>query len=368
LGPNDSETILAKTSLAKIFVSLGDYDEAESIFQVALLALQAIVPPNNEQLLDLVFDFAGVYMKKQQWLIAKEMLERAIRGYEASIGVGAFKTFGPINNLGFVCARLGLTAEAKDFFDRALAGKLLFLGASHPDTLNTIGSQASLYAEVGDNVNALETYERALSGFLSALGADHTRTLNTACNYCHFLLSTNNLKGLDAVLARCPSAIAHFPAVASYRVRITFRLFRALYENFDNELTSERYAGFPQNEDISFVRYVNANGKGIITVQASKCFEPSFIFTSQTSLPKPTLKELKFALHCAIVRPLVLGSSVRPATFFVDLIFGRDAFDAVRGPMEAADIEMWLQTPEEAVGATAMLANARDNFLSVYNM
>jgi tetratricopeptide (TPR) repeat protein len=64
-------------------------------------------------------------------------------------------------------------------YQRALQGFEKTLGLDHTSTLDTVNNLGNLYSDQGKLVEAEQMYQRALQGYEKALGPDHTSTIDS---------------------------------------------------------------------------------------------------------------------------------------------------------------------------------------------
>ena len=68
---------------------------------------------------------------------SRRLYQRAIVGYESSVGPDHLSTLGVVNNLGALELTEGNVVEAQAMYERALAGREKILGMEHVKTMNT---------------------------------------------------------------------------------------------------------------------------------------------------------------------------------------------------------------------------------------
>jgi tetratricopeptide (TPR) repeat protein len=78
--------------------------------------------------------------------------------------------------LGILCKNQGKLAEAEVMYQRALAGYEKTLGPEHRATLKMVKNLSTLYADQGKVMEAETMYVRALQGYENAVGASYPRT------------------------------------------------------------------------------------------------------------------------------------------------------------------------------------------------
>jgi tetratricopeptide (TPR) repeat protein len=80
---------------------------------------------------------------------AEEMYQRALKGYEKTVGLDHTSTLATVHNLGLLFKGQGKLKEAEEMYHRALKGFEKALGPDHTSTLNTVHNLGVLYANQG---------------------------------------------------------------------------------------------------------------------------------------------------------------------------------------------------------------------------
>jgi tetratricopeptide (TPR) repeat protein len=105
-----------------------------------------------------VFDNQGEYGKALEWY------QRALDGYENTLGKDHPNALDTVHNMGLVFFDQGEYGKALEWYQRALDGRENTLGKDHPFTFNTILNMGSIFSNQGEYGKALEWYQRALDG------------------------------------------------------------------------------------------------------------------------------------------------------------------------------------------------------------
>ena len=107
---------------------------------------------------------ADLFCEQGKYDDAKEMYERAVKGFEETKGADHLETLLVVNSLGCLFVDIGDLEEAKEHFERALRGRQVALGLDHPDTLHTLNNLGALAKKQLRYQDALELYQKTLAG------------------------------------------------------------------------------------------------------------------------------------------------------------------------------------------------------------
>jgi tetratricopeptide (TPR) repeat protein len=130
----------------------------------------------------MAYNFALYYKILDRYLEAETLYQRALAGYEKTLGLEHTTTLDTVNNLGTLYRKQGKQVEAETLYQRALAGKEKALGLEHTSTLKTVNNLGVLYKKQGKLVKAEDIYQRVLAGREKKLGPEHTATLDVVYN------------------------------------------------------------------------------------------------------------------------------------------------------------------------------------------
>ena len=156
--------------------------------------------------LDDLFNAANLLAKGGKYDEAQAMYDRALRGYEKSLGPDHTKTRNTVHNIAVLLKTQGKYDEADAMYVRALRGKEKALGPDHPDTLAMVNNLGALLYEHGENDTAQAMYDRALRGQEKSLGPDHTDTLMTVNNLGFLLYQQGKLDEAKVIYERALQA------------------------------------------------------------------------------------------------------------------------------------------------------------------
>jgi tetratricopeptide (TPR) repeat protein len=116
---------------------------------------------------------------------AEKMYELALLGYDKALGPEHKSTLDAVNNLGILYWVQGKLDEAEKMYERALLGYEKALGPEHKSTLDTVDNLGILYWVQGKLDKAEKMYERSLLGYKKVYGYDHPHceTLRNTLNH-----------------------------------------------------------------------------------------------------------------------------------------------------------------------------------------
>jgi tetratricopeptide (TPR) repeat protein len=159
-----------------------DYAAAMECYQRALDGFEKTLGKDHPSTLDTVHNMGLVFHKEGEYSKALEWYQRALDGREKTLGKDHPSTLDTVNNMGRVFNRQGEYGKALEWYQRVLDGKEKTLGKDHPYTLGTVNNIGIIFDNQGEYSKALEWYQRALDGCEKTLGKDHPSTLDIVNN------------------------------------------------------------------------------------------------------------------------------------------------------------------------------------------
>jgi tetratricopeptide (TPR) repeat protein len=160
-------------------------------------------PGNNIAVWGAFDGLGNLYSDQGKPKEAKQTYQRALRGFEKTLGSDHMATLTTINNLGNLYQSQGMLKEAEEMYQRALAGKEKALGPNHTSTLDTANNVGLLYQNQGKLKVAEEMYQRALAGYEKTLGPNyetHLPSLYTGRIEISFTVLFSLVISLDLIL------------------------------------------------------------------------------------------------------------------------------------------------------------------------
>ena len=182
-GPEHTSTLDTVNNLGLLYADLGRLEEAEKMYQRALVGNEKAWGPEHTSTLDTVNNLGSLYADQGRLEEAEKMYQRALVGKEKAWGPEHTSTLDTVNNLGMLYADLGRLEEAEKMYQRALVGNEKAWGPEHTSTLDTVNNLGILYKSLGRLEEAEKMYQRALVGNEKAWGPEHTSTLTRSTTW-----------------------------------------------------------------------------------------------------------------------------------------------------------------------------------------
>ncbi|KZP23869.1 TPR-like protein [Athelia psychrophila] len=201
LGADHPSTLITVIGIAVLYEHLGRFTEAETLFQQALAVNEQQLGADHPATLGTVGNLANLYKKQGKYAEAEILYQRALAGYER-LGANHPGTLRTVGNLGCLYVQWGKYEKAEDFCERALAGRQRQLGADHPETMGTLSSLGWLYMQWGKYEEAEDLSQRALAGQQRQLGADHPNTLETINNLAKIRVQQDRIEEAETLFNR----------------------------------------------------------------------------------------------------------------------------------------------------------------------
>ena len=165
------------------------FDEAERLFNAAVLKAEAFQQPDTRLALSLT-QLAKLYHAQGRYGNAEPLYLRALGIYELTRGPEHPDVAATLNNLGVLYRMHGQFSEAKPMLERALAIKRKTMGSQHPDVALALSNLGTLYYAQGLYDDAEPLYREALAIREQALGPDHVEVAKSLKEYALLLIKT----------------------------------------------------------------------------------------------------------------------------------------------------------------------------------
>jgi tetratricopeptide (TPR) repeat protein len=201
-GPDHTSTLDTVNNFGNLYKSQGKLDKAEKMYERALVGKEKAWGPVHTSTLDTVNNLGNLYADQGKLDKAEKMYQRALVGNEKAWGPDHTSTLDTVNNLGLLYVDQDKLDEAEKMFERALVGKEKALGPDHTSTLDTVNNLGALRRSQGKLDEAEKLYERALVGKEKVWGPDHTSTLVTVNNLGNLYKSQGKLDEAEKMYDR----------------------------------------------------------------------------------------------------------------------------------------------------------------------
>jgi serine/threonine protein kinase len=186
-----------QSELATSLLHLGQTKLALELLSKAVRTLQASLGSDHPDTLATRNNLANAYWSAGRLADAIRLNEQTLKQREAKVGIDHPDTLNSRNSLAAALQSAGRTAEAIPLLEQTLRQREAKLGPDHPDTLATRNNLAVAYRSAGRTAEAIPLHEQTLRQREAKLGPDHPDTLN----------SRNNLANAYGSVGRITAAI-----------------------------------------------------------------------------------------------------------------------------------------------------------------
>jgi serine/threonine protein kinase/tetratricopeptide (TPR) repeat protein len=179
LGDDHPETIAAQSDLGLVYHTMGNLNEAESIYRDILDRARRALGNEHRHTLTAISNLAMLYGQTGKPAEAEPLLREALAYRRRTLGDDHPDTLMLMNNLGGLLQWQKKFPEAESLFRQVLAGRRRALGADHPETLTAMTNLGGMLQEQGKLTDAEPHFREALGGRRRVLGDDHPDTLQS---------------------------------------------------------------------------------------------------------------------------------------------------------------------------------------------
>jgi tetratricopeptide (TPR) repeat protein len=177
LGSDHPTIASILNNLADLYGAQGKYAEAELLYRRALEIREKALGPEHPDTARSLNYLANLYNSQGKYEQAEPLYQRALATYERVLEPDHPDTLAILNNLAALYQAQGKYEQAEPLYQRALATCERVLGPDHPNTLSNLNNLAALYQAQGKYAEAEPLYQRALATCERVLGPDHPNTL-----------------------------------------------------------------------------------------------------------------------------------------------------------------------------------------------
>ncbi|KAI6277284.1 hypothetical protein MCOR26_005229 [Pyricularia oryzae] len=136
---------LLQYNVAKVYILLGKYEEAEKMLRETLALMEKVLGPENPSTFGGIDNLASVFNRQGKYEEVKKMFREALAFYKKVLGPKNPSTFDGINNLVSVFNRQGKYEETKQMHRKILAFREKVLGPKNPSTFDNINNLALVF-------------------------------------------------------------------------------------------------------------------------------------------------------------------------------------------------------------------------------
>ncbi|WP_434777960.1 tetratricopeptide repeat protein [Neisseria sp. Ec49-e6-T10] len=191
-GVQSIEHAVALNDLGGVYRHLGQYFEAQNVFQKALDILESIVGINNPNYATTLNNMAGLLRLMKQYEQSEKLFLAVIDIYQSTLGEEHFLTLSALNNLGLLYQDMQKYHEAKQLHEKCL--KLLEHQTEHPIAYSTtLNNLANLYEKLDDLDQASVLMESVVARYKQNLGIEHPLYANALNNHAALCFKKGDL-------------------------------------------------------------------------------------------------------------------------------------------------------------------------------
>ncbi len=169
------------TRLGMLYKAMGDYKQAEPLFQEALAIRRRVLGEQHPAHARSLNNLAALYHGMGDYVRAEVLYQEALTIRRRVLGANHAGYATSLNNLGLLYKEMGEYTRAEPLYQEALVIRRRVLGVNHSAYAASLNNLAALYRAMGDYLQARQLYQEAHEIGKRVLGEqhpDHARSLN----------------------------------------------------------------------------------------------------------------------------------------------------------------------------------------------
>ena len=268
--PGHPYTATILNNLAALYQSIGDYQQAQLLYQQAFAIVEEASGPEHPHTALGLNNLAELYRSMGDYRQALPLQERALAIREEALGPMHAHTASSLNNLALLHQSTEDYRQALPLYRRALAIRERALSSKHPDTAQSLNNLAGLYTSMGDYQQALPLHQRALAIWEETLGPEHPATAKSLNNLAFLQIDLGSpsvaLKLAERKAASTLVTTANVFTFASERQRLAYQeeqypyaLFGTLASGSNLICQALRYKGLVLDSLVEDLRFAEAS-------------------------------------------------------------------------------------------------------------
>lgn len=247
-SPRDAAALRSATSA--VYVSQGDYAEAESLLRGAMDLLGAEPQSNAREILAVKRDLSGVLRLARRYDEARVLAEELLAAKTEALGPEHPEVAGALSMVARMDQMEGRDGEAEAQYRRALEIRERALGPDHPVRGESLLQLSSVLSSRGRGAEAEAMLREAVDLFQRALGPVHARIGTAQVNLAQVLVATGKAEeglrtlqeatqmlaasvGPDHMVSAIPSQVLAFHLRKMGRLDEAIEAQRRAYRVFD---------------------------------------------------------------------------------------------------------------------------------------
>jgi len=163
----------------------GHFDQAITTAQRAVDAFRQLQGPDDPDTLTARSFLASAYRAAGDLATATPLHQQNLADCERVLGPDHPETFVARANLAYLYALQDQPARALELHQRNLTDYERVLGPDHPGTLNARANLASCYRSLGGLARAIELHQKSVTDYARVFGEDHAETITARSNLAY---------------------------------------------------------------------------------------------------------------------------------------------------------------------------------------
>ena len=202
LGPDHPQTLEAKFRLAEIYEHQGQFRQADSLHTAILESRRALLGEKDPQTLESIAGLAKSRHSMGLYAESEALAREASRGQTEIYGPDHPKTLKSGYLIGLALFDLGKYPEAERVLTAIWDAQKRAVGAEHADAIQTMAELADLHAALGRYDQAQEMFEQNLASQIALYGERHPKTLAARHRLAELQLDRGSWNECEAGLRR----------------------------------------------------------------------------------------------------------------------------------------------------------------------
>lgn len=199
-GPDDPETLRARSNVAWLHRLRGDLHESERLYTDVLARLRALPDAEPRDLASAMNDLALVLEDFGRLEEAEELHRVALAIITEAAGPHSRDALTCMGNLASVLHYRGRMEEAEELMRARLAGVEALLGREHRDVITAMNNLAALLADMNRPEEAESLRQAVFEGRSRLLGEDHPQTIVALNNLADSVSTRGELAEAERLL------------------------------------------------------------------------------------------------------------------------------------------------------------------------
>lgn len=205
-GENNADTITAMDYLGAVLNEEGHAAEAEALDRKVLAWRMRVDGSNNADTLVSMNHLSLALVSEGRWPEAESLDRQQIAGWQQVEGKDSLRGLYAADNLAIVLYREGRLPEAESLDRQTLADKRRVLGPDHPETVRSMNTLTAVLTDEGKLQEAQSLAEEVISIRTRVLGAEHPLTLSAMSNLAEILTRLGDYDRAQDLLLKAKAA------------------------------------------------------------------------------------------------------------------------------------------------------------------